>query len=72
VLEENGVAIGVWPLTPDTLLDYQHCGNLDNWDRTWPDITDPDEWGKVAYPSTHEFLAGVKSSSTSIARPKNI
>ncbi len=41
------VVIGAWDISPTTLASWTRPGDLDDWSETWPDVTDPEEYGQL-------------------------
>lgn len=52
LLIEGGKVIGAWATTRDdeTWHNYQHPGDLANWEATHPDATDPKDYGELVEP----------------------
>ena len=51
LLVRAGSVVGQWDATPDSALDFANTkilgdGSADDWEETWPDVTDPDAWGE--------------------------
>ena len=58
ILIEDGQVIGAWTTDRNDkpFSDFQAPGDLDDWDATWPDATDPHEYGDLVM-----LTGGIKS-----------